>query len=57
MFSQVGNQQKFDQRNNGFQKLKFPLGIFFEGNNVAKLVVDNSLCDEIVATCCQLVSN
>lgn len=57
MFSQMGNQQKFDQRNNGFQKLKFPLGIFFEENNVAKLVVDNSLCDEIVATCCQLVSN
>ena len=28
-----------------FEKLPFPVGIIFEENNVAELVVDNVLCE------------
>ena len=40
-----------------FQKLPFSFGIFFDENNIANLVVDNALCEDIVATDCQLLFN
>ena len=32
-------KQEFDQKSYVFQKLPFPLGVFFDENNVVKLVV------------------
>ena len=37
----MARKQELDQRSYVFQKLPFPLGIFFDENNVAKLVVNN----------------
>ena len=37
-------------RKQEFEKLLFPFGIFFDANNVAKLVVGNALGEEIIAT-------
>ena len=48
----MAREQEFDQRNCVFQKLRFSLGIFFDENNVTKLVADMALCEEIIATGC-----
>ena len=42
-----------NQRNCFLKKLPFFLGIFT--NNIAELVVDNALCDEIFSKCFQLL--
>ena len=38
-----------------FKKIAVSLGIFI--NNIAELVVDNALCEEIFAKCFQLLFN
>ena len=52
----VTRKQEFDQRNCVFQKLLFSLGIFFDENNVVKLVVDNALCGAIIVVSCHSLS-
>ena len=52
LVSGVARKEEFDQRNIIFQKLLYTLGIYFDENNVAKLVVDNALSREIIGTGC-----
>ena len=46
----MARKQEFDWRKCFLKKLLFPFGIFFDANNVAKLVVGNALGEEIIAT-------
>ena len=50
LVSRVARKQEFDERGWVFEKLPFPLGIFFDENNVVTLFVDNedSLSFEVV---------
>ena len=57
----MARKQEFDQRNYVFSEIAVSLAKLFDKNNVAKLVVDNALCEEIIAIgchslCCFLVT-
>ena len=48
LVSRVAEKQEFEQRNCEFQKFLFSLGIFFNDNNVAKLMVYNAVCENVI---------
>ena len=50
-------KQQCDQKNAMFSKLLFSLGIFFDGNNIVKLVVDNTLSEKNCWNCCKVANN